>query len=146
MNQVYKAKDDHHLVRLVKRSHQETDGDGNVVGVMPAAFDLRPNEDYLSCNCIERAEGTSAEASLLSIRSVYGSKFRNIAKHLLTKGRVQSIKRAFLPHAVKVTCEPKKQDPSYSAVRQYPSDRQLALEKLATEAWADWIRVNELPK
>ena|SRR3990167_2930387 len=136
---------EHHLCRLVKRSHQVTDGQGNPIGISWAAFDLREDEKYLSANCVEQADQDRA-AALKAILICLQKKFSRTSSCLLTVGKIENIKASFLPHAVRITSESKPSDPSYAAVRQYPPTltRQLALEKLAASAWADWVKTQDL--
>lgn len=140
-----KLQDTEHLCRLVRRSHQVTDGNGNPIGITWAAFELRPGEKYLSVNWLEAA-GTTRSTALASICSTLRSKMSKIEKCLLTIGNVGEIKGCFLPHAIRITSESKPKDKSYAAVRRYPPplERQLALEKLAAVSWNDWSAVSEI--
>jgi hypothetical protein len=42
-----------HVVRYVRKRLLRTDGEGNLVGVLPQAFELRPNENYLSVTWLQ---------------------------------------------------------------------------------------------
>ena len=50
--------DDNHLMRIVPYKKQRRDGDDRLVGFNAQAFELRPDEDYLSKNWLEYFGGT----------------------------------------------------------------------------------------
>ena len=118
------------------------DGDGRVTGVNFSAFELRNNETYLSTSCLENAAPTRV-AALARIKEILAGKLK-IKGGVLTIGVVSKIKETFLPHRVRVTCEPSRHDETYSAVRQLPIQRRAALERLAAETWADWHRIDDI--
>ena len=145
---VTQIPDSQHLVRIVPRKHQIRNNKGEPIGITWAAFDLRPAsktrpaETYLSCNCIEDASDDQTEA-LKKILSILKTKLKT-KNSLLTIGNVGAIKSAFTPHSVRIVSEKKATDPTYAAVRRYPLDRQLALDKLAAQQWADWYKVSHI--
>lgn len=137
------APDSHHLARFVKRKHCRTDGDGTVIGVNYTAFELRKSERYLSCNCIELAAPTLLDGIKKISKQL--SKKLTTTKGALTIGRVALIKNAFEPHKVRITLNPTTSDSSYSAVRKMPLEDVTALERLASEDWAAWLRISDVP-
>tara|TARA_R110002072_G_scaffold121013_2_gene254451 strand:+ start:789 stop:1226 length:438 start_codon:yes stop_codon:yes gene_type:complete len=143
---VTNASDDQHFSRFVKRANALTDGDGNYLGVTYAAFELREarDEKYLSANCLELVDADRAVA-LSAIKKIIEKKFDRLKVGLLTVGKVRNIRAAFLPHKIRATLEPKiPYDPSYAAVRQLPLERRIALEKLASSAWNEWVSITDI--
>jgi hypothetical protein len=60
-----------HVVRYVRKRQLRTDSDGNVIGVLPDAFNRREHEEYLSSTWLEHfsreyERGLSAAAAAIS--------------------------------------------------------------------------------
>lgn len=128
-----------HVTRYVSHLGQVRDDEGNCLGLLWSAFDLREKikEEYLSINCVERTHAVLATA-LSSIRRYLADKNLKSKHAVLTVGNVGAILRTFAHPKVTITSEPTKPDPSYGAVRNLPLERRAALEKLATSTWCDW--------
>ena len=100
-----------HVMRHVPHSKQMRDADENVVGFLPAAFEHREGEAYLSMNWLEFYEGThsanvaACKASLQAIRkggkALFGvaevGKTKIIAKHNNKPVRIVFAPSADLP-------------------------------------------------
>lgn len=104
-------------MRYVPRKLQEIDDDGRVLGLMPAAFALRPGEDYISVNWLEYFENTHAsnvasckaglQAVLKGSKAVFG---------VAEVGRVKSL-AAHNEKPVRIVYYPNADcNPSHSAV------------------------------
>jgi len=69
--------DEQHVMRHVSWVRLERDENDNVLGFLPAAFELRDGEDYLSVNWLEYYEQAHADnvtACIASVRSVLPAK------------------------------------------------------------------------
>ena len=144
------ADDEHHLVRLVRPGQRALDGDGNVVGVLFSAFELReaaagrPKETYLSSSCLEVA-AVGRMPALSAIKKCMTTRGFKLKNTLLTIGRVANIKETFGSHRIRITCEPKSWNAAYSAVRKLPVEYRASAERLARETWADWCPIDSVP-
>lgn len=134
-----KLGSDERVARYVSHLGQIRDDDGNCLGLLWSAFDLRKEkgETYLSINCVDRAH-TTLGAALKLIRGFLASKNLKSRHAVLALGRAGEIRATLGSGKVTLTSEPTKIDPSYGAIRNLPLERRAALERLATATWADW--------
>lgn len=126
-----------HVARYVKPTQQNRDDDGHCIGIAWHAFDLRPDESYVSLNVLERADADRARA-LAIIRDCLSAKMKISKNGVITTGNVGGIRAVFGSHRIKLASEPTTDEPSYGTMRNLPIERRVALEKLATSAWCDW--------
>jgi hypothetical protein len=59
--------DEDHVIRYVPWGRLRKDEDDNVLGFLPQAFQLRPEEDYLSVNWVEYHDGDRESQIRLSV-------------------------------------------------------------------------------
>ena len=110
--------DTDHVIRYVSWNRLRRDGDDNVLGFLPQAFDLRPGEPYLSVNWLEYQEGDRETQIRLSIWAM---------------------------RCVRVVHEPEPANPGHSAIRQLQSDDLTLLEALAADAFVEKINNSDIP-
>lgn len=139
--------DSDHLVRYVQWARLRKDENDVVLGVLGAAFSLRPGEPYLSATWAEHSNprGSPAEQINAAIRIIRGD-MKVSPKSGFAIGQVAAIKEATksaLGRAVSVVHEPEPSNQSHVALKGWPnsdSERIASLfETLATEAWADLV-------
>jgi hypothetical protein len=133
--------DDHHLVRYVPFGRLDKDQDNNVIGYLPQAFEMRPDEDALSVNWAERAGGslgTRLRRTAEFIRDTQKS------KTLGKKGRlailnVARVKEVCLGHGrrVRIVHDPIPGNDPHSGIRQLPRDELDLLDAIANEVICD---------
>ncbi|MCF8505473.1 MAG: hypothetical protein K9G59_11205 [Caulobacter sp.] len=114
-----------------------------MVGVLPAAFSLRPNEAYLSAGWLDFYTGTRSERFAAAVNDYDASPLVVRETGGFAVGNVATIKAAGIRfgQAFRIVNEPKPKLDSYVAVRRYSSDELDLLALLADEAWADCISV-----
>lgn len=135
--------DDQNVVRFVKAADLRRDENGDVIGVNPSAFRLRETEKYLSASHLESADQDESRA-LKVLYNIFIAKFSKISKGAFTVGVAGGVKDACARKAkIKIAKEPKKWNPHYTAVRQYPDDLEVR-EKLAAERWANWRLLKDI--
>jgi hypothetical protein len=131
--------DEHHVVRHCKKRETIREK-GAVTGVYPQAFLLRPAkppirlepETYLSCNYYEHFIGAAAAM----MKSCWDTMIR------LNVGRIKSCFKKYSV-GVRVTHEPKRNNPSYAAIRPGKIDDPIA-GVLATVAVVELVGVGEI--
>ncbi len=134
-------KDEHHLLRHVKRRLLRLDESDNVLGFLAQAFNLKPGEAYLSASWVEYFEAEPAHqvaAAAAHFATIYDVK----KKDRFALGNVGNIKAACaeMGAPVRVTREPLNGYEAHSGVRQFRDDNDDLLELLAAEAWATVVQ------
>jgi hypothetical protein len=135
-----------HILRHVGFPLLIRDSDERVIGCFPQAFELRPNESYLSTSWLEFFGGTKMERLRAAINAC--SKARTVKpSHGFAIGNVGEVKEACAGFnlRIRVIHEPSDDNPNpaYTAVRRYRSDDIELLELLAGEAWSEVIEVKD---
>jgi hypothetical protein len=129
--------DDDCVVRHVPFQLIDRDDSGTVRGVFPQAFELRPDEEYLSACWLEYFNATYL--GRLSGIAISISRTRKVtAKQAFAVGKVETIKNACGEFGLKIRVihEPNDDNPTYVAVRRYKSENAELLSLLAADAWA----------
>ncbi|NKJ34089.1 hypothetical protein [Rhizobium sp. SG570] len=145
-------RDDERIVRFVPWSKLRRDEDDNVIGVLPQAFELRADEDYLSATWCEYYNGTDSEQLRCAIEAIRNSDLTVGPKARFAVGVVGEI-RAIVeaPQAAKklrIIHEPEDDNPAHAAVRHWPREDLGVLELLASSVWStnfDAQSANNLP-
>lgn len=109
--------DSNHVMRLVPNTKLMRDGDGNVVGFLAAAFELRAGELSLSLSWLEHngsdhaANAAASKAQLLAVRE----KARNVAFGVAEVARTKMVSR-HNSKRVRLIFAPTQGIPSHSAL------------------------------
>lgn len=136
--------DDDHVIRHVPWARLRRDEDDNVIGFLPQAFQLRPDEQYLSVNWMEYHDGdrdTQITSSIWGIRASFERPLG--AKSAFGIASVTTIKDISQAAGtrVRITHEPDgDRNPGHAGIRQLPRDDLNLLEALAADAFVE--RVN----
>lgn len=127
----------HHLVRHIRESEIDDQGDGNLLA-FPQAFQLRKDETYLSNGWLEFFDGTQNDC-LAGVTTAMWRNRKVKAHHALAIGNVGAIKQAFASFGMRVRIlhEPAPDNISYATVRRVKTNEDQLLELLAQEAWND---------
>jgi hypothetical protein len=129
-----------HVVRHVNSQLVERDPDsGKLLGCFPQAFELRPNEDYLSAYWLEYFRGSKTQRLDQTVNSV--AKVRSVKRsHAFCIGNVGDVREACAGFDVRIRVihEPD-EHPAHTALRNYRCDDQQLLTLLAEEAWSEII-------
>jgi hypothetical protein len=135
-----------HVVRYVRKRQLRRDSDGNVIGVLPDAFNRREHEEYLSSTWLEHfsrdyEKGLSAAAAAirqqLEVKPRDGFTVGNV-------GKIVEICQGF-DVRVRLLHEGKLENSGYCAIRGIPRDRMELFEMLAVDAFADTRVADTIP-
>jgi len=132
--------DHDHVMRFVPWTKLRRDENDNVIGFLPQAFELRPDEDSLSVNWLEYFGGNRDENVRASITLFRDT--RNVGKKsAFGVGQVGKIKQVCNANgaAVRISYDPESDNLSHSVIRRLPRDDQGLLDALASEAFSELI-------
>ena len=135
--------DEDHVIRYVPWGRLRKDEDENVLGFLPQAFQLRPEEHYLSVNWLQYYDGDRDAQTRLSVWAMRDSFERPLgAKSAFAIGNVAEVKKTCQTFGsrIRVVHEPEPKNPGHSAIRQLPRDDLSLLEALAADAFTELVR------
>ena len=137
--------DEDHVMRHVPWGKLRKDEDDNVLGFLPQAFQLRPDEESLSVNWMEFFTDPATRArdlvwAMRKARDIGGKSAFGIAN-------VGKIKETCLACGVKVRIvhEPKDNEPAHAGCRRLPKDDLILLEALAQDAFTQMVQNADIP-
>jgi hypothetical protein len=140
--------DEDHVIRYVPWRRLRKDEDDNVLGFLPQAFQLRPEEEYLSVNWVEYYDGDREGQIRLSVWAMRDSFEKLGAKSAFAIGNVAHIKKTCQGFGgrVRVVDEPDlPKNPGHSAIRRLPPDDLNLLDALAADAFTDRVNNIDIP-
>jgi hypothetical protein len=135
-----------HVVRYVRKRQLRTDSDGNVIGVLPDAFNRREHEQYLSSTWLEHfsreyERGLSAVAAAirrqLEVKRRDGFTVGNV-------GKVIEICESF-DVRVRLLNEEKAENTGYATIRGIPREHLELFEMLAADVFTDTRVAETIP-
>lgn len=147
INKGMNLPDESHVIRHVSYSKLLKDGDGNILGFLPQAFALRPDEPELSVNWLEHLEGnheTRIQKIVQELRTV-----KNISsKSAFGIANVGNTKEVCKKNKsiVKIIYTPRVGFQSHAEMRDLPNDDLSLQEALATEAFCTLIHNSDIEK
>ncbi len=132
-----------HVVRYVKPKFVIKGDDGAALGVFPQAFELRPEEEYLSTSWREFYQGTRVE-QLKKVRR--DTTLQCASSAVFASVNVGAFHSACTncSRKVRIIHEPVEGIPAHSSIRQFPKDDQVLQTQLADLASNDFMQVKEL--
>lgn len=140
--------DDSRIARYAGYSKLRRDGEtGEVFGVLPTAFEMRPIDKYLSAAHVDAFPGSDFER-VAAMAKAYDPHPLVVKKGgAFAIGRVDAIKAtcATYERPVRIVSSPKPDLACYVEVRQFKSDVLAMLSALANESWSDFTLVKDLP-
>jgi hypothetical protein len=127
-----------HVVRYVRKRQLRRDSDGNVLGVLPDAFNRREHEEYLSSTWLEHFS-PEYEPGLRAAANAIRQQLTVKPRDGFTVGNVGKIVEICQGFEVRVRLlhEGKAENMGYCAIRGIPRDHIELFEMLATEALTD---------
>lgn len=136
----FKLPDRDHVIRHVPWSRLRRDENDNVLGFLPEAFELRPEEKSLSVNWLELFDGDHNYRTSKIINELRAAK-KIGRKSAFGLGNVGNIKNICEKNGrmVKIVYAPTVGISSHSEIRHLPLDDKSILEALATEAFVDLV-------
>jgi len=141
--------DEDHVIRYVPWGRLRRDEEDNILGFLPQAFQLRPEEDYLSVNWLEYHDGDRERQIRLSVWDMRASFEKPLgAKSAFAISNVAQVKKTCqgFGSRVRVIHEPDlPKNPGHSAIRQLPRDDLNLLDAMAADAFTDRVSNIDIP-
>jgi hypothetical protein len=133
-----KLPPDDHVVRYVRKRLLRKDEDGNLLGVLPQAFEHKEKESYLSVTWLEHFV-SEYEQALVEATTAIRRQLTVKPKDGFTTGRVGRICDICELHDVRVRVlrEPVAENTGHSALRGLRHCSSELLDMLAAEAFTD---------
>lgn len=138
---------DHHVMRFVPWSKLRRDGDDNVLGFLPVAFELRPTEEAISVNWLEYFPGDHQNQVTMCV-----GEFRD--RGILTIGKKSAFGVANVRkvrdicnnngRAIRIVYSPTPKN-SHTLIQKLPRDEFALYETLAVEAFTEIIMNTQVP-
>ncbi len=138
--------DEDHVMRYVPWARLRKDEDQNILGFLPQAFELKPDEKSLSVNWLEKFGGDPESRIQASVKTFRGTirVGRKSAFGIGNVGRIKEICRTSGIN-VRILHEPEPNNPSHSSIHRLPREDQALLEALAADAFVDLVRNADIP-
>jgi hypothetical protein len=137
--------DEDHVMRYVPWGKLRRDEDDSVLGFLPQAFQLRPEEEVLSVGWIEffADPATRVQESVWALRRARQAG----GKSAFAIGNVGKIKGTCRVHGTKVRIlhEPTDDEPAHAGIRRLPWDDLILLTALAEDAFSEMIKNSDIP-
>jgi hypothetical protein len=143
--------DSDHVVRFVPWGKLRRDEDDNVVGVLPEAFALRADEEYLSVTWCDYFNGSHLENIRCAIEAIRNSDLTVGSKAQFAVGQVANIRSLvedYYPKKLRIIHEPEEDNDAHVSIRHWPRDDLRMLALLAEDPWKtlfDAQTANALP-
>lgn len=138
--------DDDHVMRHVGWNRLLKDEDDNVLGFLPQAFELRPEEDALSVSWIEYYEdpATRVRDAVWGVRRARDVRPKS-AFAIASVGRIKETCSNVSNAKVRAVPEPLDKWPAHAGIRRLPHDDLDLLEVLATKAFTEMVLNRDIP-
>lgn len=140
--------DEDNVMRYIKKRLLQRDESGEVIGVLPQAFELRENESKLSVNWLEFYKNDSFSENIndtvngfrktLSVSKNDGFAYGECKNIIETCHNNNSIK-------AKIVHSPSKNNKSHSSIIRIKKDDSLLMEALASDAFDNLILNKDIP-
>lgn len=133
--------DQDHVIRHVPWSKLRKDEDENVIGFLPQAFELRPEEAYLSANWLEYFGGDHEQRIREAVRAYRKKVTVRKRAHfgIANIGKLKEVCRSS-GATVRIAYWPTTDHPSHAAIRNYPREDLSLFEAMAVDAFAESVR------
>lgn len=129
-----------HVIRHVRKARLRRDEDGNVIGFLAQAFELRENETSLSVNRLEYFNGdldVRIRLSVLFFRHNFNIK-SSCAFAIGNVGKVKEISQQNNA-TIRIVYSPTDDIPNHSDIRRFPRDDMAFLDALALDAFTQIV-------
>lgn len=133
----------HRVVRYVPWARLRKDENDNPIGVIRAAFELRPVDDYLSATWAEFFSGNDSEQIRYAIVAIRGSNLKPKPKSGFAVGIVDEISKCCSSHEkparIRFVHEEEDDNAAHAALRGWPRENDDLLDLIADEVWNELI-------
>ena len=127
-------------MRHVPWSKLRKDENDNVLGLLPQAFQLRPQETSLSLNWLEFFEGNHSARTEKAVREL--RKVKHIGQRsVFAIGKVGGVKEICKQNGreIKIVYAPTTGIPSHAEIRNLPRDDLVTLDAIATQGFLECV-------
>ena len=148
MKQGQQLLSDHHVMRFVPWSKLRRDGDDNVLGFLPVAFELRPTEEAISVNWLEYFPGDHQNQVTMCV-----GEFRD--RGILTIGKKSAFGVANVRKvrdicqgsgkAIRIVYSPSPNNCCHASIQKIPRDEFAIFEALAADAFTEIAMNAQVP-
>lgn len=132
--------DEEHIVRFVPWGKLRKDEDENVLGVLPQAFELRPDEEYLSVTWREFYAGDESEQMRCAVEAIRNSDLKVGPKARFAVAQIGDVRPIAegRPKArkLRIIHEPEDDNEAHAAIRGWPTEDNELFDLLAASVWA----------
>lgn len=145
LNKGQQLLDTHHVMRYVPWAKLRRDGDDQVIGFLPGAFELREKEDHLSVNWLEHFPGDQEDQvteCVKEFRGKFGVKKKS-AFGVAEVGKIRDICQRS-GKAVRIVYSPSPGNRSHASIQKLPREEFSLLEALAADAFTEMIMNSEI--
>lgn len=134
--------DEHHVIRHVPWSKLRKDEDENVIGFLPQAFELRPDEGYLSVNWLEYFDGDHQQRIQAAVKAYRENAHvrRRAVFGVARVAKVKEICHSSGAATVRIVYAPTVDHPSHAAITNTPRDDLALLDAMARDAFVEAVR------
>jgi len=138
--------DIHHVMRYVSWTKLRKDGEDNVLGFFPSAFELRPTEESLSVNWLEYFSGDHQNQVAESVRE-FRRGFDAKKKSAFGIANVRKVKDVFQGsgRAVRIVYSPSLDNLAHASIQKLPRDEFALFETLATDVFTEMVMNADVP-
>ena len=146
LNKGQQLLDVHHVMRYVSSTKLRRDGDDNILGFLPSAFELRATEDSLSVNWLEYFPGDHQNQVTESIRE-FRRRLSVKKKSAFGVANVRKVKDIFQGSgkAVRIVYAPSPDNCSHASIQKLPRDEFALFEALASDAFVEIVMNAQVP-
>ena len=139
--------DEDHIVRYVPWTKLLKDEDDNVLGFLPQAFELRPDEESLSVNWLEFFSGDRSEKKRQAIQAFRAS-VKVGKKSAFGIANVGEVKDTCLSSGarVRIVYMPEENNASHALIKHLPRTELALFEALATTAFSELVQNTAVPE
>lgn len=146
LNKGQKLLDDHNVMRHVSWAKLRRDGDDNVIGFLPSAFELREAEEYLSVNWLEYFPGNRT-CQITECVKEFRSNLNVRPKSAFGISGVKRIKEVCqgVGKSIRIVYSPTANNLSHASIYKLPRNEFSLFESLASDAFTEIIMNSQIP-
>ena len=136
-----------HIVRFVSPSRLRRDENNAVVGILPTAFELRPEDEGLSVTWLEYFAGDRDQKIASTIRAIRASAIKVSQNSGFAIGNVGAIANTVADRGYKIRIihMPVGDNKAHAEIRQFPRNELELLERLAATVWSEFVLNTHVP-
>lgn len=146
LNKGQQLLDDHHVMRYVSWTKLRRDGDDNVLGFLPVAFELRVGEESLSVNWLEYFSG-DRQIQISECVKMFRTSIDVKKKSAFGVAKVRKVKDVCQMNgkAIRIVYAPSPNNNAHASIQKIPRDEFAIFEALAADAFSEIIMNGQIP-